>query len=102
MARRKRPGTVQLLREQDTCQAVWQRQIRQRPDEVGTLAAVIRHAVRTTDNESQVATVRLPPGQSSCKRLAGQLFASLIEQHGLLITGELTEYQLAFGLDRTS
>ena len=75
-----------------------QRQLRQRPYEIGTRAAGLRDAVGPANNKTQIAAVCLPIGQLRRHSFTCQLFAHLVEQHDLFIVTESCQYQLALGL----
>ncbi len=97
----QRPGSVKLFRQHDPGESVRQRKRRQGPGEVGSLTARVGYAVRTADDQAQVATVRLPCRETRRQCFAGQLFAAFIEQDDLLVGPELREQRLAFGVDCT-
>lgn len=75
-----------------------QRQLRQRPYEIGARAAGLRDAVGPANNKTQIAAVCLPIGQLRRHSFTCQLFAHLVEQHDLFIVTEFCQYQLALRL----
>lgn len=80
---------------------MWQCKRRQGPGEVGSVTTRVGYPVRAADDQAQVATVRLPCREKRRECFAGQLFATFIEQHDLLVGPELRQQRLAFGVDCT-
>lgn len=96
----QRPGTEHLFGEQHSCQAVRQCQLRQGPREIGTLPTIVGNPIGTTDDETQIAAVRLPGFEPGGKQLACQLLALFVKENDLLCRAEPGKYLLSFGRHR--
>ena len=90
-------GAIQLLGKQHARKTMRQRELRQGQREVGAPPHGVGHAVRTADDETEIAPVRLPGRQACSKRGAVERSPAFVEQHDLLARLQLRQDQFALG-----
>jgi len=98
----QRPGAKHLFGEQHPRQAVRQCQLRQGPREIRTLPTIVGNTIGATDDETQIAAVRLPFFEPGCEQLARQLLALFVEENDLLCRAEPGKYLLSFVRHRST
>ena len=86
MILRDRPGTIKLLGQQHAHHAVWQRQARYAQQCVRACLECRIEAVRTTDQEGDVAAFALPAGQLLGQLHGGPVLAAFVERDQPLCT----------------
>jgi hypothetical protein len=67
----QRVRSIQLLGQKHPREAMWKRQLRQRPRKIRAFPAGVGYSIRSANDEAQIASVALPVGQLSCKSAAG-------------------------------
>src|SRR5262245_37519450 len=93
-------SAIELLRQHDTHQRVRERELRQRPLEVGAREHFRREAVGTADEEREVAAVAHALTQPARELLCGHFLAALVESDDEVVLAERGEQALAFDFDR--
>ncbi len=92
------PGPVELLRQQHPREAVRQRQVRQRPDEVRASSARVIDAIRSAYDKCEVQPAILPFSQFSGECFTAELFATLIEQDHSVLRAQFGENVFDLGI----